>query len=50
MKNFAFFQAYHAKLVPYLVEIFNTDETTTERFLNNNHPYSDRDWNTREKC
>ena len=50
MKNFAFFKAYHAKLVPYLVEIFNTDETTTERFLNNNHPYSDRDWNTREKC
>ena len=43
MDNFVLLKAYHAKLVPYLVKIFDTDETAIECFLNVEHIYSGPD-------
>ena len=49
MENPVFLKAYHAKLVPYLVQILDMDKSAIECFLNDEHAYSDRDWNTEIK-
>lgn len=43
MDNSVLLKAYHAKLVPYLVKIFDTDETAIECFSNVEHIYSGPD-------
>ena len=49
MGDFEFLQDYHLKLLPHLFEVFNVDKKAIECFLNNEHNYSCRDWNTGEK-
>ena len=49
MENPVFLKAYHAKLVPYLVQILDMDKSAIECFLNDEHAYSGRDWNTEIK-
>ena len=41
--NAVFLKAYHEKLVPYLVEIFDTDNLAIDFFLNDGQVYSGRD-------
>ena len=45
MENTIFSKAYHTKLIPYFVEIFDMDKSAIKRFLNDEHTYSGQDWN-----
>ena len=49
MENPIFLKAYHAKLVPYLVEISDMNKSAIKCFWNNEHNYSGWDWNTGKK-